>query len=55
MPYSAKQNRLFRAAAHDSKIAKGHGLSQATASRLAAEGIKGQRHKVSRRLGVKGY
>jgi hypothetical protein len=40
MPYSPKAHRLFEAAAHDKTIAKEHGLSQATAARLAHEGIK---------------
>lgn len=40
MPYTAKQNRLFQAAAHDPKIAKAHGMSQADAKRMAAEGVK---------------
>jgi hypothetical protein len=40
MPYTASQNKLFRAAAHNPAIAKKHGLSQATASRLASEGVK---------------
>lgn len=40
MPYSESQNRLFRAAEHDPKIAKEHGLSQEKAGELAAEGVK---------------
>lgn len=40
MPYTEKQNRLFRAAAHNPKIAKAHGLSQAEASKMASEGVK---------------
>jgi len=40
MPYSPKQNKLFRAAAHNSKIAKSAGIPQATASKLASEGVK---------------
>ncbi len=40
MPYTAKQNKLFRAAAHDPKIAKSAGIPQKTASKLAAEGVK---------------
>jgi hypothetical protein len=40
MPYTPSQNRLFRAAAHNPEIARKHGLSQATASRLASEGVK---------------
>jgi hypothetical protein len=40
MPYTEKQNRLFRAAAHDPSIAKKHGLSQSEAKKMAAEGVK---------------
>lgn len=40
MPYSASQNKLFRAAAHDPAIAKKHGLSQHAAAKLASEGVK---------------
>ena len=41
MPYTAKQNKLFRAAEHNAKIAKSAGIPQATAKKLAAEGVKG--------------
>lgn len=40
MPWSLKQSRLFRAAAHDSGIAKAHGLSQGKAREMAKEGVK---------------
>ena len=40
MPYSEAQNRLFRAAEHNPKIAKAHGMSHETAKKLANEGIK---------------
>ena len=40
MPYSKKQNALFRAAVHDSAIAKKHGMSMAEAGKMAAEGVK---------------
>lgn len=40
MPYTAKQNKLFRAAAHDLKIAKSSGIPMATAKKLASEGVK---------------
>lgn len=40
MPYTAKQNKLFRAAAHEKEIAKSHGLSQKQASKMASEGAK---------------
>jgi hypothetical protein len=40
MPYTAKQNKLFRAAEHNPKIAKSAGIPMATAKKLAAEGVK---------------
>jgi len=40
MPYNAKQNRLFQAAAHNAKFAAKVGIPQATAKKLAAEGVK---------------
>lgn len=40
MPYTEKQNKLFRAAAHDPKIAKEHGMTTGEAAKLASEGIK---------------
>lgn len=39
MPYSPAQNKLFRAAAHNPKIAKSAGIPQKTAKKLAAEGV----------------
>ena len=40
MPYSAKQNKLFRAAEHNPAIAKKVGIPQATAAKMAHEGVK---------------
>lgn len=40
MPWTPAQNRLFRAAEHNPAIARKHGLSRATAKKLANEGIK---------------
>lgn len=40
MPYTAKQNALFRAAAHDPKIAKSSGIPMETAAKMAKEGVK---------------
>jgi hypothetical protein len=40
MPWSAKQYRLFEAAAHNPRIAKERGIPQATAARMASEGVK---------------
>lgn len=40
MPYTSKQHRLFEAAAHSSAIAKKVGIPQATAAKMASEGVK---------------
>jgi len=40
MPWTPKQHRLFEAAAHNPSVAKRVGIPQATASKMAAEGIK---------------
>ena len=40
MPWTAAQNKLFRAAAHNPQIARKHGLTQSKARSMAAEGIK---------------
>jgi len=42
MPWSKKQNKLFRAAEHNPAIAKSHGLTHAKAKKMAHEGIKGE-------------
>lgn len=47
MPYTAAQNRLFRAAAHNTAIAKAHGLSKRKAAMMAAEGVKRVRRQGS--------
>ena len=40
MPYTAKQHRLFAAAASDPKIAKKYGMSMTEAKRMMKEGVK---------------
>ena len=50
MPYSAKQNKLFRAAEHNPAIAKKVGIPQATAAKMAAEGVKKDPHKIAQAL-----
>lgn len=40
MPWTPAQNKLFRAAEHNPAIAKSAGIPQATAAKLAHEGIK---------------
>jgi hypothetical protein len=42
MPWTAKQNKLFRAAEHNPAIAKSAGIPQATAKKLAHEGVIGK-------------
>jgi hypothetical protein len=50
MPYSAKQNKLFRAAEHNPAIAKKVGIPQVTAKKLANEGVKKDPHKLAQAL-----
>jgi len=40
MPWTEKQNKLFRAAAHNPAIAKKNDIPQSIASKLAHEGVK---------------
>ena len=40
MPWSPAQNKLFRAAEHNPAIARSSGIPQATAAKLAGEGVK---------------
>lgn len=40
MPWTAKQHRLFEAAAHDPAIAAKYGIPQGKAAQMASEGIK---------------
>lgn len=44
MPWSEKQNALFRLAAHNPEVARERGIPMETARRLASEGvIKGKK------------
>ncbi len=47
MPWSEAQIRLFRAAAHNPQIAASHGMTQAKAGQMAAEGVKPAKPKAS--------
>jgi len=47
MPYTQKQNALFRLAAHNPEVAKERGIPMETAKRLANEGIKRKKNKLS--------
>jgi hypothetical protein len=40
MPYTAKQHRLFEAAAHDPAVASRVGIPVGTAQTMASEGVK---------------
>ena len=53
MPYNEAQNKLFRAAEHNPKIAKKVGMSQATTKKLANEGVKKDPHKLAQALMTK--
>ena len=50
MPYTAKQNRLFQAAAHDPAVAKRVGISVADAKRMAVEGVKNKPQQLAAAL-----
>ena len=53
MPYTEAQNRLFRAAEHNPEIAKKVGIPQATAAKMAHEGVKKNPHKLAKALMTK--
>jgi len=50
MPYTAKQNKLFKAAEHNPAIAKKVGIPQATAAKMASEGVKKDPQKLAKAL-----
>lgn len=50
MPYTAKQHRLFEAAAHDPAVAKRVGINQSDARKMASEGIKRDPKKLAHAL-----
>lgn len=50
MPYTESQNKLFRAAEHNPAIAKKVGIPQATAAKMAHEGVKKDPHKLAQAL-----
>lgn len=47
MPYTEKQIKLFRAAAHDPKIAKKHGMSMGKAREMSMEGVKKKKRNLA--------
>jgi hypothetical protein len=50
VPYSLKQNALFRAAAHNPAIAKSSGIPMQTAKKLASEGVKRKTNKFMEKI-----
>lgn len=50
MPYNLQQHKLFEAAAHDPKVAKRVGIPQATAAKMASEGVKKSTQKLAQAL-----
>jgi hypothetical protein len=50
MPWTAKQHRLFEAAAHSSSIAKRVGIPQDKAAMMASEGVKKDPKKLAAAL-----
>lgn len=53
MPYTLKQNKLFRAAEHNPAIAKSAGIPQPTAKKLAHEGVLKSKKKSKTIVGTK--
>jgi len=53
MPWTEKQNRLFRAAAHNPAIAASHHMSQQKAGEMAGEGIKSSTGEVRKKTLVR--
>ena len=47
MPWTAKQHRLFEAAAHDPSVAKRVGIPQEKAKMMASEGVKKDPQKLA--------
>lgn len=47
MPYTAKQHRLFEAAAHNPAVAKRVNIPQEQAKKMASEGIKDKPKKIA--------
>ena len=47
MPWTAKQHRLFEAAAHNKGVAQKFGIQQDKAKQMASEGIKDKPQKIA--------
>ena len=52
-PYNEQQHKLFEAAAHSSQVAKRVGIPQATAAKMASEGVKKDPKKMAKALMTK--
>jgi len=52
MPFSKAQNSLFRLAAHNPEVAKARGIPMETAKRLASEGVKRKKNKLSEKAKI---
>lgn len=50
MPWSAKQHRLFEAAAHSQDVAKRVGIPMEQAKQMASEGVKDKPKKMAHAL-----
>lgn len=50
MPYNLQQHRLFEMAAHNPQAAQRVGIPQATAQKMASEGIKDKPQKLAHAL-----
>lgn len=50
MPWSAKQHRLFEAAAHSADVAKRVGIPMEQAQKMASEGVKKNPKKLAKAL-----
>ena len=50
MPWSAKQHRLFEAAAHSQDVAKRVGIPMEQAKKMASEGVKDKPKKMAKAL-----
>jgi type IV pilus assembly protein PilA len=55
MPWTAKQNKLFRAAEHNAAFAKKVGIPQETAKKMAHEGVISNMAKTVKKKSMKGF
>ncbi|HEY6019338.1 MAG TPA: hypothetical protein VIY48_05365 [Candidatus Paceibacterota bacterium] len=55
MPWTAKQHRLFEAAAHNPDVAKRVGIPQHKAQMMASEGVMTKQQKLAQALKRKSH